>query len=488
MLDKHDRDVEDLGIVGQGEHWAGIQQAKQRRVEKEKEQKKRKAVDEETDSFGGYQQSPRAFGVGNFQRIVRANMGNLPSVTLEFANPDDTIILDKKGIDLISDYYDGLQNDSLKNHFIYRVLPSGDEVLTVLKKLGWNQAVQPELPGMSIPPLQEKKRSDRDLDATVGDVKVARELQKLRAQYPAARNDVEVVAKSEIDSNERSQQQLAAIKGANTEQDQLLKQLVALDQKQGKEIGSLDNENDRLEQQLKHVERTNAKLAQAIGQMGGETPSKGADDAEPTRSKSVNLAPADAPAQPQAKRKPGDAKTKSDAISRMAQDLAQPRKVQGINSNPPPASIRFDEPSNVTDIAQHRANLTKQAQAAMKDKDFKPLAKQLVNKGVLSRTGTDEGLLGFVTKKQPVTKTKPEPIDPMIAKIVSNRQNPQSRVSRAKAKVYHGYDEYNRAKAVGDVDESTVNEFAPGQGGGSGNYFQALASAWYNGAFDTGSL
>lgn len=33
-----------------------------------------------------------------------------------------------------------------------------------------------------------------------------------------------------------------------------------------------------------------------------------------------------------------------------------------------------------------------------------------------------------------------------------------------------------------------LKEFAPAGGGGSGNYFQALASAWYNGVFDTGSL
>lgn len=31
-------------------------------------------------------------------------------------------------------------------------------------------------------------------------------------------------------------------------------------------------------------------------------------------------------------------------------------------------------------------------------------------------------------------------------------------------------------------------EFAAGGGGGSGNYFKELASAWYNGTFDTGSL
>jgi len=37
--------------------------------------------------------------------------------------------------------------------------------------------------------------------------------------------------------------------------------------------------------------------------------------------------------------------------------------------------------------------------------------------------------------------------------------------------------------------DGNLNEFAPsGDSGGSGNYFQALASAWYNGTFDTGSL
>jgi len=35
---------------------------------------------------------------------------------------------------------------------------------------------------------------------------------------------------------------------------------------------------------------------------------------------------------------------------------------------------------------------------------------------------------------------------------------------------------------------SQVNELAPASNPGGGNYFQALASAWYNGAFDTGSL
>jgi hypothetical protein len=84
-------------------------------------------------------------------------------------------------------------------------------------------------------PKQEKKKSNSD-DLEAGDIKVARELQKLRAQYPGARSDVEAVARAEIDSTERSQQQLSAIRGANEKQDALLKQLVALDQEQGREI------------------------------------------------------------------------------------------------------------------------------------------------------------------------------------------------------------------------------------------------------------
>ena len=388
----------------------------------------KKGVVEETDPFGGYPQSPRAFGVGNFQRIVKANMGNLPTVTLEFADPNDNIVLDRKGVDLISDYYDGLKTDAIKNHFIYRVLPSADEVLTVLKKLGWNQAVQPELPGIPRQgelPLQEKKKFDPNSDVAAGDVKVARELQKLRAQYPAAKSDVEAVAKAEIDSSERSQQQLSAIKGANTEQDRLLQQLVDLDRKQGKEIGSLDNENDRLEQQLAHVDQTNARLAQAIGQMSGRAQSSSTGASQSRVIDMLPNSPADTSIQPTTAPEPSEPqeprqKSKSDAMSRMAQSLGnQTRRVQGIDQGPAP-SIR----GNVTDLDQYRNDAVRRAQAAIADRDFKPLANQLLNKGVVSRTGTDDRL----------------------------------------------------------------NEFAPGQGGGSGNYFQALASAWYNGTFNTGSL
>ena len=227
----------------------------------------------EPEPMGEQQEvNPRALGVANFQRLVKANMGNIPTVNLEFIRPEENFKLDQKGLDLISDYYDGLESDQAKNYFIYRVLPSGDETKKILRQIGWTtQQVQPPLPGIPTQgelPLQEKKKSNSD-DLKAGDVKVARELQKLRAQYPAARSDVEAVARAEIDSTERSQKQLSAIRGANEKQDALLKQLVALDQQQGQEIDGLDKENNSLEQRLAQVQSTNDRLQQAVGKMTG---------------------------------------------------------------------------------------------------------------------------------------------------------------------------------------------------------------------------
>jgi len=221
----------------------------------------RKAFQEADQPTAG--QSPRAYGVANFQRLVKANMGNLPTVSLEFINPKENFKLDQKGLDLISDYYDGLADDQAKNYFIYNVLPNSAQTLKVLNQLGWTL----QIPLQGELPLQEKKKSEDDLEA--GDVKVARELQKLRARYPAVRSDIEAVASAEIDSTERSQQQLAAIRGANEKQDALLKQLVDLDKEQGREIDGLDQENNSLEQRLARIQATNDRLQQTIGQMTG---------------------------------------------------------------------------------------------------------------------------------------------------------------------------------------------------------------------------
>lgn len=309
--------------------------------------------------------SPRALGIANFQRLVKANAGNIPTVNFEFIRPEENFKLDQRGLDLISDYYDGLANDQAKNYFIYRVLPSGDETLKILKQLGWTPStpVQQELPGMPQQgelPLSEKKKSEAEPEFKAGDVKVARELQKLRAQYPAARSDVEAVARAEIDSSERSQRQLAAIRGANEKQDALLKQLVALDREQGREIDNLDQENNSLEKELTKIQTTNNKLQQTIGQMAGTK--KSTKSAEPVKSAGgvINLipgAPADnkIPAGTATTQNEPDVPsgtTKSPAMSAMA------KQIQGLNKaaptiRPAPGLKAANEPETELKVAEH---------------------------------------------------------------------------------------------------------------------------------------
>lgn len=309
---------------------------------------------------GGPGSSPRALGIANFQRIAKANAGFQPTVYFEFIRPEENFKLDQRGIDLISDYYDGLENDQAKNYFIYRVLPSGDETLKVLKQLGWTPPtpVQPELPGMPNPiqgelPLNEKKKSQDSDDIKARDIKVARELQKLRAQYPTAGSDVEAVARAEIDSTERSQRQLAAIRGANEKQDALLKQLVALDQEQGREIDTLDQENNTLEKELAKIQSTNDRLQQAMGQMTG---SKKSTRPAPAAKKTIDLipgAPADvrmpAKAEPQAEPEATPVKATSPAMSAMA------KQIQGLAKPAPtirPVAVSANEPQAQA-VAEH---------------------------------------------------------------------------------------------------------------------------------------
>jgi hypothetical protein len=314
----------------------------------------------EPEPMGEQQEiNPRALGVANFQRLVKANMGNIPTVSLEFIRPEENFKLDQRGLDLISDYYDGLESDQAKNYFIYRVLPSGDETRKVLKQLGWfTQQVQAPLPGIPTQgelPLQEKKKSNSD-DLKAGDIKVARELQKLRAQYPAARSDVEAVARAEIDSTERSQQQLSAIRGANEKQDALLKQLVALDQEQGREINNLDKENDSLEKQLDRVQSTNAKLAQTMNQMTGAKKSTRGKTAEPggVQTRVIDIIP-NAPAD--VKTKPAtepDAELEPRAVSKAPGTSAMAtmaRQLGGFSNSVPLKTVK-PEPETEPELDQ----------------------------------------------------------------------------------------------------------------------------------------
>jgi hypothetical protein len=264
---------------------------------------------------------------------------------------------------------------------------------------------QPELPlgKPKIGPVQERVQKKKSDDIQAGDVKVARELQKLRAQYPAARSDVEAVARAEIDSSERSQQQLAAIRGANEKQDALLKQLVALDQEQGREINSLDSENNNLEKQLAQVQATNDRLQATIGQMTGTKTSSRTKTTTPQQPAST------ASADPESLKKVQDLETQ---ISRLQAQPSTPeieKKIDALQSriNALPAqaaqALNIDQDKK---IAMRGPNV----QAPAGDLDIKPVKRPVIRtkkatakpKAAVTQPVPDE--FDFLDLEEPVTE------------------------------------------------------------------------------------
>jgi hypothetical protein len=302
-----------------------------------------------TDPAG--QVSPRATGNANMGLLIKANsFKQVAPVTFEFPNMAP-VPLTAQQTEVLSDYYDGLADSGGQNHFIYNVLSSYQELDRLMNKLGAPLKAQVELlpaePGAQGQlPLQEKKKSKED-DLEAGDIKVARELQKLRAEYPAARSDVEAVARAEIDSTERSQRQLTAIRGANEKQDALLKQLVDLDQQQGREIDGLDKENNSLEQRLAQIQATNDRLQQTIGKMTGTK--KSATTVAPARPRTSDAArggiidvgtPVASIAKAEPETQPTSKQRGPEVFQQMTRTITAPKNVSSLKA------YRTQEPEN----------------------------------------------------------------------------------------------------------------------------------------------
>jgi hypothetical protein len=131
---------------------------------------------------------------------------------------------------------------------------------------------QPKLTGYAEPklgPVSERAQKKNSEDPNFGDAETTNAVRKIQAKHPAAPNAIAALAKDELDHQKRSDQQLVAIQGANTKQDELLKKLVSLDQEQGREIDGLDSENNSLEAQLARIQATNDKLQTTIQSMTG---------------------------------------------------------------------------------------------------------------------------------------------------------------------------------------------------------------------------
>ena len=180
----------------------------------------------------------------------------------------------------------------------------------------------------------QKKKSDPDLDSgTARDATVQRELQKLRGRHPNARSDIEALVKDEIVQQQQDAKAFGSIRNVNSKQDDLLKQIIALDKQQGDEINHLDQENSALEKELKDVEAVNDRLSQTVSSMTGtkqstrpktnSTNDKKSSSTTSDYSAPISTSPTTATANQDDKETP----TTSGALSRMASQLTTPTTV-----------------------------------------------------------------------------------------------------------------------------------------------------------------
>ena len=220
-----------------------------------------------------------------FMQLQKAYDDNVDIATIRWMNNPDPITFTRNQIYHVMEKLKGLSRQK-RNQFALQTLADRNEFALWLggqKKVTPRPRLKPqttdpfqtELPldRPAVAPVQEraqKKNSKApDISATAANAQVSRELKKIRARYPAARSDIEALAANDLDNQDRNAQQLDAIKGANTQQDELLKKLIALDQQQGREIDDLDSENDNLEAQLARIQGTNDRLQKTIQSMTG---------------------------------------------------------------------------------------------------------------------------------------------------------------------------------------------------------------------------
>jgi hypothetical protein len=132
---------------------------------------------------------------------------------------------------------------------------------------------------------QKKNSEESNLDnIEAGDTRVQRELQKIRARHPAARSDIEALAKDEIVNQEKTNKNINDLEAINARQDAALKQARSLDAQQDNDIDGVEKQLGQLSQRLQLIKTAKP----ATGQTASNAP-------KATKSATIGTVPQDAP-------------------------------------------------------------------------------------------------------------------------------------------------------------------------------------------------
>ena len=85
--------------------------------------------------------------------------------------------------------------------------------------------------------------------------------------YPSAGSDIEALSAEFVDQQERDQAELGRVKSVNSRQDDLIKQITALNKEQDSEIDGLASDEAQLQKNIQQLQAANATLAQKLSAM-----------------------------------------------------------------------------------------------------------------------------------------------------------------------------------------------------------------------------
>ena len=197
-------------------------------------------------------QSRKQYGTVNLANFIKAYQSNQP-VQFDFPG-GKSYKLTTQWVDMLAEYYNTLETNNDKAQLVYDVLTDYNKTIRLLNELAQSK-------------LFEKKSSEKTDNPEFKSTKLARLKTQARAKYPAASSDLEAMAADFVDQQDQDQAEFQRVKNTNKKQDELLKQITAINQQQDQEINGLDSDNNNLQQNLQQLRAVNAELAKKLADM-----------------------------------------------------------------------------------------------------------------------------------------------------------------------------------------------------------------------------
>jgi hypothetical protein len=202
-------------------------------------------------------QNRKQYGTVNLANFIKAFDANQP-VQFDFPG-GKSYKLTAQWVDMLAEYYNTLETQSDKAQLVYDVLTDYNKTIRLLNELAQSK-------------LFEKKSSDNSDNPEFKSTKLARLKTQARAKYPSAGSDLEAMTADFVDSQDADQQEFERVKDTNKKQDELLKQITAINRQQDQEIDGLDSDNNNLQQNLQQLRAVNTELAKKLADMAKRKP------------------------------------------------------------------------------------------------------------------------------------------------------------------------------------------------------------------------